>query len=154
MRRLLLAALIALAAAPSYAAPPAPAHGDAKDAKDAKDSEVARSIDLGGLVFPMFDSEGTLKNYVFVNARMVVAPGKDQWKYREKAHIIRDSIVGAAHRTSFDLKGDYTRLDEERAAKECLKVANESIGEKDALVTMMFVQVASQSQAKTSQVKK
>ncbi len=143
-RRLFLAAIAAfVAGAPSSAAPPAPAaaHG----AAEAKDSEVARSIDLGGLVFPMFDDEGVLKNYVFVNARMVVAAGKDQWKYREKAHIIRDSIVRVAHRTSFDLDGDYTRLDEERAAKECLKVANESIGEKDALVTMMFVQVASQT---------
>jgi hypothetical protein len=79
---------------------------------------------------------------------MVVAAGKDQWKYREKAHIIRDSIVRVAHRTSFDLNNDFTRLDEALAAKECLKVANESIGEKDALVTMMFTQVASQGKTK------
>jgi hypothetical protein len=145
-RHLIVAALIALCAAPSQAAPPAPAaHGEATEAKD---SEVARSIDLGGLVFPMFDDDGKLHNYLFVNARMVVAPGKDQWKYREKAHIIRDSIIRIAHRTSFDLNGDFTRLDEALAAKECLKVANESIGEKDALVTMMFTQVASQTKAK------
>jgi hypothetical protein len=144
-RHLFFAALIALATLPSEAAPPAPAHGEATEAKD---SEVARSIDLGGLVFPMFDDKGKLQNYLFVNARMVVAPGKDQWKYREKAHIIRDSIVRIAHRTSFDLNGDYTKLDEALAAKECIKVANESIGEKDALVTMMFTQVASQTKAK------
>jgi hypothetical protein len=146
-RRLFLAALIALAAAPSEAAPPAPS-SDHGDTSEAKDSEVARSIDLGGLVFPMFDDDGKLQNYIFVNARMLVAPGKDQWKYREKAHIIRDSIVRLAHRTSFDSDGDYTRLDEAVAAKECLKVANDSIGEKDALVTMMFTQVASQTKAK------
>ena len=144
-RRLLLAVLIATGAVPSQAAPPAPAHGDTAEAKDA---EVARSIDLGGLVFPMFDDDGKLENYIFVNARMVVAPGKDQWKYREKAHIIRDSIVRIAHRMSFDLDGDYTRLDEELAARECLKAANDSIGERDALVTMMFTQVASQTKAK------
>jgi hypothetical protein len=145
--RLLLVALIALWAAPSQAAPPAPAssHGDATETKD---SEVARSIDLGGLAFPMFDEDGKLKNYLFVNARMLVAPGKDQWKYREKAHTIRDGIIRVAHRTSFDLDGDYTKLDEQLAAKECIKAANDSIGEKDALVAMTFTQVASQGRAK------
>jgi hypothetical protein len=146
-RRLLLAALVAFAAAPSRAAPPAPSagHGEGKESKDA---EVARSIDLGGLAFPMFDDDGELKNYLFVNARMLVAPGKDQWKYREKAHTIRDGIIRAAHRTSFDLDGDYTKLDEELAAKECIKAANDSIGEKDALVAMTFTQVASQMRAR------
>ncbi|HEX5008464.1 MAG TPA: hypothetical protein VFV70_15225 [Hyphomonadaceae bacterium] len=140
-RRLFLAALIALVAAPSQASPPAPASGHGEETKDA---EVARSIDLGGLAFPMFDEKGKLKNYLFVNARMLVAPGKDQWKYREKAHTIRDGIIRAAHRISFDLDGDYTKLDEALAAKECIKAANESIGEKDALVAMTFTQVASQ----------
>jgi hypothetical protein len=145
-RRLFLTALIAFAAAPSQAAPPAPAaHGEAKESNDA---EVARSIDLGGLAFPMFDDDGKLKNYLFVNARMLVARGKDQWKYREKAHTIRDGIIRAAHRVSFDLNGDYTKLDEQLAAKECIKAANESIGEKDALVTMTFTQVASQGKVK------
>ena len=147
-RRLFLAAVAALlAAAPSQAAPPAPAsaHGEAKESNDA---EVARSIDLGGLAFPMFDDDGKLKNYLFVNARMLVAPGKDQWKYREKAHTIRDGIIRTAHRISFDLNGDYTKLDEQLAAKECIKAANESIGEKDALVMMRFTQVASQGKVK------
>jgi hypothetical protein len=147
-RRLFLAAFAALlAAAPSQAAPPAPASGHG-DGKETKDSEVARSIDLGGLAFPMFDEDGALKNYLFVNARMLVAPGKDQWKYREKAHTIRDGIIRAAHRTSFDLDGDYTKLDEKLAAKECIKAANDSIGEKDALVAMTFTQVASQGKVK------
>jgi hypothetical protein len=144
-RRLFLAAFAALiAAAPSHGSPPAPApaHGDAKDSSDA---EVARSIELGGLVFPMFSEDRKLKNYLFVNARMLVGPGKDPWKYREKAHIIRDAVIRAAHRTSFSLKGDYLTLDEELAARECIKAANESIGEKGALVTMTFTQIASKA---------
>lgn len=146
-RRLFLVVLIAFTAAPSQAAPPAPAssHGGATETKD---SEVARSIDLGGLAFPMFDESGKLKNYLFVNARMLVAPGKDQWKYREKAHTIRDGIIRVAHRISFDLNGDYTKLDEQLAAEECIKAANDSIGEKNALVAMTFTQVASQGRAK------
>jgi hypothetical protein len=141
-RRLFFVALAVLIAPPLHAAPPGPAHGDAAGAND---TEVARSIEFGGLVFPMFAKDGTLKNYLFVNARMLVGPGKDPWKYREKAHLIRDAVIRAAHRTSFALNGDYTKLDEELAAAECVKAANESIGEKGALVTMTFTQVASKA---------
>jgi hypothetical protein len=139
-RRLLIASFAACyAVAPSQAAPPA--HGDA--AEEADEKEVARSIDLRGLVFPVFDEKGKLKNYIFINARMLVGAGNDPWKVREKAHLIRDAVVRAAHRTSFNVKGDYTKLDEAFAAAECIKAANAGLGEKDVLVTMTFTQIAS-----------
>lgn len=139
-RRLLIASLFASCAVmPSHAAPPA--HGDA--AKEADEKEVARSIDLRGLVFPVFDEKGKLKNYIFVNARMLVGNGNDPWKVREKAHLIRDAVVRAAHRTSFNVHGDFEKLDEGRAAAECIKAANEELGGKDILVTMTFTQIAS-----------
>ena len=143
-RRLFFAAFIAaISVQPSLAAPPAGAHGDAEPTADEK--EVARSVQLDGMVFPVFDARGKLKNYLFVNARMLVGPGRDPWKYREKAHFIRDAVVRAAHRTSFATKDDMNKLDEKLAAAECLKAANQSIGEKDALVTMTFTQIASQA---------
>jgi hypothetical protein len=143
-RRLFFAAIIAaLSIQPSLAAPPAGEHGAAEPTADEK--EVARSVQLDGMVFPVFDAKGKLKNYLFVNARMLVGPGKDPWKYREKSHFIRDAVVRAAHRTSFAMKDDMNKLDEKLAAAECLKVANLSIGEKDALVTMTFTQIASQA---------
>jgi hypothetical protein len=140
-RQLFIAALaaIATASAPAAAAPPAPAHGEASEA----DKDIARSIELGGLVFPVFDEKRQLKNYIFVSARMLTSPGKDPWKYREQAHFIRDAVIRAAHRTSFNVKGDFNRLDERLAAAECLKAANEILGEKDALVTMNFTSIAS-----------
>jgi hypothetical protein len=139
-RRLLIASLAACCAVtPSHAAPPA----NPAAAEDADEKEVARSIDLRGLVFPVFDEKGKLKNYIFVNARMLVANGKDPWKVREKAHLIRDAVVRAAHRTSFNVKGDYTKLDEKLAAAACIKAGNEGLGEKDVLVTMTFTQIAS-----------
>lgn len=141
-RKIFLAALALLAAAPAFASPPEGGHGEAAS-QTPDEKEVSRSVELGGLVFPVFDEKGKLKNYLFVNARMLVGPGKDPWKYREQAHFIRDAVIRAAHRTSFDLKNDPTKLDEKRAAAECLKVANETIGEKDALVTMTFTQIAS-----------
>jgi hypothetical protein len=143
-RKLFFAALAAFAAAslPAGAAPPAPAHGESAD--DANEKEIARSVELGGLVFPMFDEKRKLKNYIFVSARMLAGPNKDPWKYREQAHFIRDAVIRAAHRTSFNVKGDYNKLDEKLAAAECLKAANEILGEKDALVTMSFKSIASQ----------
>ena len=142
-RKLFFAVLALLAAAPPALSAP-PEHGDAVEgAPDEK--EVARSVELGGLVFPVFDEKGKLKNYIFVSARMLVAEGRDPWKYREKGHFIRDAVVRAAHKTSFNMKGDYTKLDEKTASAECLKVANAVIGEKDVLVSMTFTQIASQT---------
>jgi hypothetical protein len=99
---------------------------------------------MGGLVFPVFDENRKLKNYLFVNARMLAGPGKDVWKYREQQHFIRDAIVRASHKVSFNVKGDFKKLDEKLAAAECLKAANEVIGEPNALVQMTFTQIASQ----------
>jgi hypothetical protein len=147
-RRLIATALAFLAATPlALAAPPPKAdeHGAAKEGEGTAEKEIARSIDLSGLVFPVFDEKGKLQNYLFVSARMMAGPGKDVWKYREKLHFIRDSIVRAAHRTSFNAQGDYNKLDEKRAAELCIKAANEAVGERDALVTMTFTQIASQA---------
>ncbi|HVY89860.1 MAG TPA: hypothetical protein VG942_13395 [Hyphomonadaceae bacterium] len=141
-RRSLFALFIAtavIAVAPARANPPAEGEGAKVD-----DQEVARSLTLDGLVFPVFNEKGALKNYLFVSARMLVGPGKDPWKYREKGHFIRDALIRASHRTSFNLKGDVNKLDEKLAAAECLKAANDAVGEKDALVSMTFTQIASQ----------
>lgn len=108
------------------------------------EAEVARSIELGGLVFPIFDEHLKLRNYLFASARMLAGPGKDVWKYREQQHFIRDAIVRASHKVSFNVAGDYKKLDEKLAVAECLKAANAALGEKDALVTMTFTQIASQ----------
>jgi hypothetical protein len=140
-------ALFAFAAlaAPVHANPPA--EGGGEEGK-VDDQEVARSLTLDGLVFPVFNEKGVLKNYLFVSARMLVGPGKDPWKYREKGHFIRDAVIRAAHKISFNVKGDYTKLDEKLAAAECLKAANDIVDEKDALVSMTFTQVASQGTKK------
>jgi hypothetical protein len=109
------------------------------------EAEVAQSIDLGGMVFPVFDEKWKLKNYMFVSARMLAGPGKDVWKYREQLHFIRDAIVRASHRVSFNVKGNFKKLDEKLTAAECLKAANEVIGDKDGLIEMTFTQIASQA---------
>jgi hypothetical protein len=140
-RRSFVLALALAAAAPHALADP----GKEEIKPDnPSEKEVARSIDLSGLVFPVFNDAGKLKNYLFVNARMLVGPGKDPWKYRNQAHFIRDALIRAAHHTSFNVKGDFTKLDEDLAARECLKAANDAVGERDALVAMTFTEIASQ----------
>ena len=109
------------------------------------EKEVARSVELGGLVFPVFTKDGKSKGYLFANARMLVGPGKDPWKYREQAHFIRDAVIRSAHRTSFNAAGDFNKLDEQLAERECLKAANQTVGESNALVSMTFTQIASQT---------
>jgi hypothetical protein len=144
-RRFLLVAILVAAAAPAALAGPGK-EGEVTTKEGAPDEkEVARSVVLGGLVFPVFTRDGKLKGYLFANARMLVAPGKDPWKYREKAHFIRDAVIRAAHRTSFNVAGDFNKLDEQLAARECLKAANEMVGEPNALVSMTFTQIASQT---------
>ena len=144
-REIVIAASLtaALAPAASAFAPPAaePTHGG----DTPNEAEVARSLELGGLVFPVFDEKLKLKNYLFISARMLAGPGKDVWKYREQQHFIRDGILRAAHKTSFHAKGNLKKLDETLAAAECLKAANQIVGEQGALVQMTFTQIASQT---------
>jgi hypothetical protein len=115
-----------------------------KAAAGDSEKEISRSIEIGGLVFPVFDAKGHLKNYLFVDARLQVAEGKDHWKYREQTHLIRDAMLRAAHRRSFHLKDDFTKLDEKLASEECLKAGNDAVKEAGALVGVTFTQILSQ----------
>lgn len=142
MRLPALALIGLLIAGPAVAGPPPAEHGEG-GALDEK--EAARSVELSGLVFPVFTETGKLRNYIFVDAKMLVAENRDPWKYRGQAHFIRDAVLRAAHRVSFNKKGDYNKLDEQLATKECLKAANEILGEAGAMVEMKFLQIASQA---------
>jgi hypothetical protein len=144
-RDLIAAASLTTAAVAVAAATPAHAQEHAADPDGPDEAEVARSIELGGMVFPVFDEKRKLRNYLFISARMLSGPGKDVWKYREQLHFIRDAIVKASHRVSLHAKDNFKKLDEKLAAAECLKAANAVVGEKDALVTMTFTQIASRT---------
>jgi hypothetical protein len=138
---ILMAGLLSLAMLePAMAAP----KEKEKESAGETGKEIARSIELGALVFPVFDEKGMLRNYLFVDARMLVADGKDPWKYREQSHMIRDALLRAAHRKSFHLKGDFTKLDEKLAVAECISAANAAVGEAGALVEVKFTQINSQ----------
>ncbi len=117
------------------------AAGDSANKKEEK--EINRSVELNAMVFPVFDKDRKLVNYLYVNARMLVADGKGVWDFREKAHIVRDVVLRAAHRESVHLEGNFTRIDEEKAEKIFIETVNRELGE-NAFSGMTFLQVASQ----------
>lgn len=117
------------------------AAGDSASKKEEK--EINRSVELNAMVFPVFDKDRVLINYLYVNARMLVADGKGVWDFREKAHIVRDVVLRAAHRKSVHLKGNYTRIDEQKAEKLFVETVNKELGE-EAFTSITFLQVASQ----------
>ncbi len=117
------------------------AAGDSANKKEEK--EINRSVELNAMVFPVFDKDRVLVNYLYVNARMLVADGKGIWDFREKAHIVRDVVLRAAHRQSVHLEGNYTRIDEEKAEKLFVETVNRELGE-EAFSSITFLQVASQ----------
>lgn len=144
-REVVVTASLTAALAPAAWAFAPPAATPASGSETPSEAEVARSLELGGLVFPVFDEKYKLKNYLFVSARMLAGPGKDVWKLREQQHFIRDAILRVSHSTSFHVKGNHKKLDEKLAAAECVKVANQIVGDADALVSMTFTQIASQA---------
>jgi hypothetical protein len=118
------------------------AHAAGGNKKEEK--EINRSVELNAMVFPIFDEDRNLINYLFVNARMLVADGKGVWDFREKAHIVRDAVLRAAHKESIHLDGNFSRIDEARAEKLFLDAVNKELQE-DAFVSITFLQVAAQS---------
>ena len=90
IRALVLALLLACSA-------PAPAVF-ANEEKSGE-AESARAMDVLNLVAPVVRN-GRLVNYLFINARIQLAPGVDVWRTREKGHFLRDALVRAVHRQS------------------------------------------------------
>lgn len=149
MRCLVLIAALALSAATGSLVPSALA-APAKEAKAAAGEsdaakEFSRAIDLPGLVVPIFDDTRKLNGYIFLNTRFLVAEGRDVWKYRDKAHFIRDQVLGLAHKMSLSSKDDPARLDEALASREFLKAANQAVGENGAIVRVTFTKIAAQT---------
>ncbi len=91
-RALALVVLLALAA-PALASDP---HGGGEKSGEA---ESARAMDVMNLIVPVVRG-GRLVNYVFVNARIQLAPGTDIWRARDKGHFLRDALLKAVHRQS------------------------------------------------------
>ena len=73
---------------------------------------------------------GRIKNYVFVQARLVPGPGADLIKLREKEPYYRDALVRAAHRAPLGQAGDWTAVDKARFESVLLAEARRISGPK------------------------
>lgn len=120
-----LSAVCIAAAALVLASPPANAAGPTKGSKDDGD----RYVDLAPVGLPVIVN-GTVRNYVFVQARLWPAPGADPAKLRAKEPYYRDALVRAAHRTPFTRAGDWTSLDTARVEAVLLAEARRIDGAK------------------------
>jgi hypothetical protein len=96
--------LALIAAGPAFAA---------EKAKGGKDEEPnnGQYVNVSPVAAPIV-LRGQLINYVFVTARLDVAPNVDASRMRDKEPYFRDALVRAAHRTPFVKPGDYTHVNE------------------------------------------
>lgn len=85
------------------------------------------TVNIDNLGLPVI-SEGRLRNYVFVQIRLILAPGQDQAALRAKTPYLRDALVKAAHRTPFTRPGDWSSLDAGRMAAALRRSATALVG--------------------------
>jgi len=86
-------------------------------------------VDLAQMALPVI-VDGKIKNYVFIELRLKPSGGADISKLRAAEPFYRDSLIRAAHRTSFSPPGDWTRLDERRVEAFILAEARRISGPK------------------------
>lgn len=99
LRRLLIAAVLSLAAANAQAA---------SSAKDEK-GDVGQYVDLQSVGLPIV-VDGKVVNYVFVYVRLNLTSSANVSRLREKEPFFRDALVRAGHQTPFTDPADLSAI--------------------------------------------
>ena len=120
LRTLIIVALLA-------SAPAAAVAGGKKKAEAAED--LGPYVDLAAVGVPIV-VDGKIVNYVFVQARLNVAPGQDAVKLRAREPWYRDALVRAAHRSPFVKPDDWNLVDDRRLKAVLLAEARRISGPK------------------------
>ena len=107
-RFLLAAALVASSASKAMAAPSA--------------APSAAVVNLPSVGLPVIES-GRVRNYVFVQARLHLASGRNPDALRPKIPYFRDALVRAAHRTSFARTDTWLTLNDQAMAAALMRAA-------------------------------
>jgi hypothetical protein len=139
-RAIILAAVLTLGAPVAFAAAPA------KEA--ASEGESARAMDVLNLIVPVV-REGRLVNYLFVNARVQLAPGIDVFRTREKGHFLRDALLKAVHRRSIAAADRDDQVDPAAAQALILGVARQTLGA-NAVRTVEILSVSTLRSGRTA----
>lgn len=100
LRRAVIPALAALAAAPAFAA-----EGGKSDKGD-----IGQYVDLQAVGLPIV-VDRQLVNYVFVYVRINLTSNANVSRLREKEPYFRDALVRAGHRTPFTLANNLGAVD-------------------------------------------
>jgi hypothetical protein len=109
MRRHLATALSCLVLT-GLAAVQAPAVSAAEAPKKAAQPDY---FELQPIGFPVL-SKGELVNYVFISFRLILKPGQDAAKLREREPYLRDALVREGSRTPFNPPDNMVKLDDKR----------------------------------------
>lgn len=93
-----------------------------------RDSAAAAApVSLAALGLPVI-ADGRIRNYVFVNLRLHLAPDADPARVRAKEPYFRDALVRAGHRTPFTVAGNWSRLDGEAIVRSVMGAATRLVG--------------------------
>lgn len=84
--------------------------GSGANAQEGGQKPVGQYVDLAPLALPVVEG-GRLRNYVFVNVRLLLAPRVDPIRLRDKEPYFRDALVRAAHRRPFTVPSNWNVID-------------------------------------------
>lgn len=102
-RRLLLAAVIAVAATPVWAS-------DKKEKKEGEGQALDPTYKLGSMTIPIIVN-GRIVNYIFVAMTLKLASGTEVESFKGKEPELRDAIVKAAYKTPFVRPDTWKEVD-------------------------------------------
>ena len=137
------ALLLALAFAASAPAPAVFANEEKSGG-----AENARAMDVLNLVAPVVRN-GRLVNYLFINARIQLAPGVDVWRTREKGHFLRDALVRAVHKQSIAAADRDDQINPAATQALISTVARQTLGA-NAVRSVEVLNVSSLRQGRTA----
>jgi hypothetical protein len=138
------ALILALAASLALPSPAAFAEAAAKAAQ----GESARAMDVMNLEAPVV-RDGRLVNYLFINARIQLAPGVDVFRTREKGHFLRDALLKAVHRRSVAVADRDDTLDRAAAIALITATARQTLGD-NAIRSVEILSVSSLRQGRAA----
>jgi hypothetical protein len=122
MRRRLAIALSCLVAVQAVAQA-----GSVSAAEPPKKPAQPDYFDLQPIGFPVI-SKGALVNYVFVSFRLMLKPGQDAAKLREREPYLRDDLVRQGSRAPFNAPDNLVHLDDGRLKNAALASSRQFFG--------------------------
>jgi hypothetical protein len=101
--------------------------GIASAAEPAKKPAEPDYFDLQPIGFPVI-SKGALVNYVFISFRLMLKPGQDAAKLREREPYLRDDLVRQGSRAPFNTPDNLVHLDDTRLKSATLASSRQFFG--------------------------